>query len=216
MEDNYKHLGLRRQLVASIRKKGIRDNAVLNALSKIPRHLFMDSAFGQHAYQDKPFSIGEGQTISQPYTVAFQTALLQIQPGEKVLEVGTGSGYQAAVLVEMGAELYTIERNETLHHRARKLLQQLNYSCHMILGDGTKGYATKAPFHKVIVTASAPSIPKSLIEQLAIGGMLVMPVGDEYQQKMIRIRRLSEKQLQKEEHGLFNFVKLIGEQGWKR
>jgi len=215
LEDSYRHIGLRRQLVLSLKKQGISNTKVLHAMAKVPRHYFMDSAFVEHAYQDKPFSIGEGQTISQPYTVAFQTELLEVSDNDKILEIGTGSGYQASILIAMGANLFTIERHRTLHLKAKRVLQYLKYNCQMILGDGTYGYEAEAPYNKIIVTAGAPSIPNHLVEQLVIGGILVIPVGNDSRQKMLKITKVGKRQIKKEEHGTFSFVKLIGRDGWK-
>lgn len=214
LEDNYKQRGLRNKLVKILRNKGILSENVLAAIGKVPRHVFFDNALLEHAYQDKAFPIGEGQTISQPYTVAFQSDKLEIKPGDKVLEIGTGSGYQACVLLEMGAKVYTIEVNRVLYDRTRVLLPRLGYSPFFFFGDGTKGLPAKAPFHKIIVTAGAPVVPDALIEQLAEGGILVIPVGDRDKQKMLRIQKKNGK-LTREEFDYFSFVPLVGEQGWK-
>lgn len=214
MEDSYKHKGLRKSLVRTIEQKGIKDPRVLAAIGKVPRHFFFDNALLAHAYQDKAFPIGEGQTISQPYTVAFQSELLQIKPGDKVLEVGTGSGYQACILLELGAKVYTIEYNKVLYERTRKFLPKMGYKPYFFHGDGSKGLPTKAPFDKIIVTAGAPSVPKSLIEQLKIGGCLIIPVGDGVSQKMLRITRQGEKKIKKEKFDNFSFVPLKGDEGW--
>lgn len=212
-EDNYKQRGLRNKLVKTLQKKGISDARVLAAIGKVPRHLFFDNALLEHAYQDKAFPIGEGQTISQPYTVAFQTEKLEIRPGDKVLEVGTGSGYQACVLLEMGAKVYTIEYNRKLYETAKSFLPQLGYTPYFFFGDGSKGLPQKAPFDKIIVTAGAPVVPTALTDQLADGGILVIPVGDRERQKMLRIRRKREK-LFREEFDNFAFVPLLGKEGW--
>ena len=188
-QDTFKHKGLRRQLVQLLREKGIVDETVLTAIDSIPRHLFMDNAFLKHAYEDKAFPIGAGQTISQPYTVAFQSQLLELKKGERVLEVGTGSGYQAAVLVEMGAKVFTIERQKLLYDRTRKLLPQLGYKPKFFYGDGYAGLPTFAPFDKCIVTAGAPYIPETLKQQLEVGGLLVIPVGQGEVQKMLRLHK---------------------------
>jgi len=210
-QDTFRHKGMRRQLIKSIGKKGIREGAVLDALNEIPRHLFMDSSFLEFAYEDKPFPIGSGQTISQPYTVAFQTELLEVKKGDKVLEVGTGSGYQACVLIEMGAKVYTIERQRSLFMKTKQLLSELNYQPKkMIYGDGYKGLPTYAPFDKVIVTAGAPFVPEALLEQLKVGGILVIPVGTDVQ-VMKRIIKLDVDNYKEEEHGLFQFVPLLGD-----
>lgn len=182
MKDTFKHKGLRQQLVNTIKKKGIKDKKVLAAIGKIPRHLFMDSGFIDHAYQDKAFPIAADQTISQPYTVAYQTELLQVQKGDKVLEIGTGSGYQAAVLIELGAKLYSIERQQELFKKTNKFLPKIGYVAKkLIFGDGYRGLPKEAPFDSIIVTAGAPFVPKPLLEQLKIGGRLVIPVGEDVQ-----------------------------------
>jgi protein-L-isoaspartate(D-aspartate) O-methyltransferase len=213
-EDGYKQRGLRNKLVKILQKKGISDPRVLAAIGKVPRHLFFDNALLEHAYQDKAFPIGEGQTISQPYTVAFQTEKLEIKPGDKVLEIGTGSGYQACILLEMGAKVYTIEYNRVLYERVRLFLPQIGYRPYFFHGDGSKGLPSKAPFDKIIVTAGAPIIPTALTEQLADGGILVIPVGDRERQTMIRIRRKGDT-LVKEEFDNFAFVPLLGKEGWE-
>lgn len=213
-EDDYRHRGLRNKLVKILQKKGISDPRVLAAIGKVPRHLFFDNALLEHAYQDKAFPIGEGQTISQPYTVAFQTEKLEIRPGDRVLEIGTGSGYQACILLELGAKVYTIEYNRKLYDTTRVFLPLMGYKPFFFYGDGSKGLPSKAPFDKIIVTAGAPIIPNALIEQLAEGGILVIPVGDRDKQKMMRIRKKGGKLL-KEEYDNFAFVPLLGEEGWE-
>ncbi|MBX2900413.1 MAG: protein-L-isoaspartate(D-aspartate) O-methyltransferase [Cyclobacteriaceae bacterium] len=213
-EDNYKQRGLRNKLVKKLREKGISNDAVLAAIAKVPRHAFFDDALLNHAYEDKAFPIGEGQTISQPYTVAFQTEKLNIKPGDKVLEIGTGSGYQAAVLLELGAKVYTIEYNKKLYERTREFLPSLGYKPYFFYGDGSKGIPAKAPYDKIIVTAGAPVVPTALTDQLHEGGILIIPVGDRESQKMLRISKLNGK-LKKEEYDNFAFVPLLGEQGWK-
>ena len=215
IEDNYKQRGLRNKLVKKLREKGIFDERVLDAVGKVPRHAFFDDALLNHAYEDKAFPIGEGQTISQPFTVAFQTEKLKIQPGDKVLEIGTGSGYQAAILVEMGAKVYTIEYNRKLFERTREFLPLLGYKPYFFYGDGSKGIPAKAPYNKIIVTAGAPVVPTALTDQLAEGGILLIPVGDREKQKMLRITKVR-GELKKEEFDFFAFVPLLGEQGWKQ
>ncbi|QSE96847.1 protein-L-isoaspartate(D-aspartate) O-methyltransferase [Fulvivirga lutea] len=215
MEDSYKHKGMRRSLVRVLKEKGITNQQVLDAIGKIPRHYFFDNALVGHAYQDKAFPIGEGQTISQPYTVAFQSEKLEVQPGDKVLEVGTGSGYQASVLMEMGAEVHTIEYNKNLYERTRKFLPKMGYSPKFYFGDGSQGLPKQAPFDKIIVTAGAPSVPTALINQLKIDGILIIPVGDSQKQKMLRIIKKEDKKIKKETFDYFSFVPLLGEQGWK-
>jgi len=214
-EDSYRHRGMRRALIRTLEEKGISDPRVLNALEKVPRHLFFDEAFLEHAYQDKAFPIGEGQTISQPYTVAVQTELLQIEPGDKVLEIGTGSGYQCCILLELGAKVYTIEYLKSLHLQAKKLLAIMGYKAHFIHGDGSKGFRAYSPYDKILVTAGAPSVPEILIEQLATPGILVIPVGSSNRQKMITIQKLPGNKTIKKEHNYFSFVPLLGEKGWK-
>lgn len=209
MKDTSKHQGLRNQLVKMLKKKGINNENVLNAIKNIPRHLFIDSSFSDHAYQDKAFPISAEQTISQPYTVAFQSQTLAIQSGELVLEIGTGSGYQTAVLLELGAEVYTIERQHELFKKTSRFLPKLGYNPKkFIFGDGYKGFKEKAPFHKIIVTAGAPFVPKPLLAQLKVGGMLLIPVGDKTQIMTLYIRK-SPKEFEKHELGVFAFVPMI-------
>lgn len=214
IEDNYKQRGLRNKLVKKLREKGISNDGVLAAVAKVPRHAFFDDALLNHAYEDKAFPIGEGQTISQPYTVAFQTEMLNIKPSDKVLEIGTGSGYQAAILLELGAKVYTIEYNRKLFERTRDFLPQLGYKPFFFHGDGSKGIPGKAPYDKIIVTAGAPVVPTALTDQLNEGGVLIIPVGDREKQKMLRITK-TKGALKKEEFDFFAFVPLLGEQGWK-
>ena len=208
MIDSYKHKGLRKQLVEVIRSKGIKDENVLQAIEKIPRHFFLDSTFQNHAYEDKAFPIGAGQTISQPYTVAFQSELLQIKKRDKVLEVGTGSGYQSCVLLELGAIVYTIERQKNLFLKTKGFLPTIGYNPKMFYGDGYKGLPSFAPFDKIIVTAGAPDIPELLYMQLKPGGIMVIPVGTEVQ-KMICISKNPDGSLIKVDHGTFRFVPLL-------
>ena len=211
INDTPKHKGLRNQLVKVVKSKGISDENILKAISEIPRHLFMDSGFIDFAYQDKAFPIGAGQTISQPYTVAFQTELLQIEAGDKVLEIGTGSGYQTAVLIALKAEVYSIERQKELYEKTRKFLPKLGYVAKKLkYGDGYKGWEEYAPFDKILVTAGAPFVPKPLLEQLKIGGKLVIPVGDDVQVMTLYIRT-GEKEFEKHEYGEFRFVPMLQE-----
>lgn len=207
--DSYLHKGLRKKLVDEIRKKGISNEDVLEAINRVPRHLFMDSSFVHFAYKDQAFPIAAAQTISQPYTVAFQSQLLEVQRGNKILEIGTGSGYQAAVLLELGATVYTIERHKTLNLGAQTLLPQIGYRPRFFYGDGFEGLPTYAPFDKIIVTAGAPEIPEKLIEQLAPNGKLVIPVGDKNSQKMLLIEKSSGKKYKSTEHGAFIFVPML-------
>jgi len=205
---------MRKKLVKLLEGKNIRDINVLNAIGKVPRHYFFDNAFVEHAYQDKAFPIGEGQTISQPYTVAFQSEKLEIKPGDKVLEIGTGSGYQACVLLEMGVELHTIEYQKVLFERTRTFLPKMGYEANFHHGDGSQGIPSKAPYNKIIVTAGAPTVPNSLIKQLEINGILIIPVGDNKRQKMYKITKLAENKIKKEEFDFFSFVPLLGKEGW--
>ncbi len=209
MEDSYLHKGLRRKLVEELKRKGITDKRVLEAINRVPRHLFMESGFTHLAYKDKAFPIGAKQTISQPYTVAFQSQLLDISPGEKVLEIGTGSGYQAAVLLELGAKVYTIERHKSLSLNAQMLLPKIGYRPHFFYGDGFEGLPTYAPFNKIIVTAGAPEIPKKLIEQLSLGGKMVIPYGNTDNQSMLSIQKKSNEIIEQTEHGSFLFVPML-------
>jgi len=208
--DTYKHKGLRKKLVEEIKEKGISDVNILAAIERIPRHVFMDSSFLEFAYQDKPFPIGDGQTISQPYTVAFQSQLLNIKRGNKILEIGTGSGYQACVLIEMGAKVFTIERIKNLYDKTKLFLPSIGYNPKMFFGDGYKGLPSYAPFDGIIVTAGAPYIPEDLIAQLKTGARLVIPVGDGEIQVMTTITKISETKIEKKEWGTFRFVPLLG------
>jgi protein-L-isoaspartate(D-aspartate) O-methyltransferase len=212
--DSYKHKGMRKSLVRKLKAKGIENERVLTSIGKIPRHWFFDEIFVEHAYQDKAFPIAEGQTISQPYTVAFQTALLDAKPGKKVLEIGTGSGYQAAVLVECGVELVTIEYKKNLSLQAQKMLDYMDYHPECIIGDGSLGLEAQGPYDGIIVTAGAPTVPNALIEQLKIGGCLVIPVGDREKQMMLKLTKKSEDNIVKEEFSHFSFVPLLGNDGW--
>ena len=204
-----KHHGLRNQLVSLLKEKGIVDKYVLEAINKIPRHLFLNSTFADFAYQDKAFPIGEGQTISQPYTVAFQTQLLEVKKDHKILEIGTGSGYQTAVLFLMGAKVYSVERQNKLFKQTSILLPKLGIRPkHLSFGDGYKGLPDHAPFDSIIVTAGAPTIPQALMAQLKIGGRLVIPLGEEKQIMTLLIRK-NETQFEKHEFGDFKFVPLL-------
>lgn len=208
--DDYKHKGLRRKLVEIIRNKGISDENVLKAIGSVPRHLFMDSSFLSFAYEDKPFPIGCEQTISQPFTVAFQTELLEVKTGDKVLEIGTGSGYQACVLMEMGARVYSIERHKELYLKAKSLISMLKYKPRLLIfGDGFKGMPVHAPFDKILVTAGSGEVPAELLRQLKPGGILVIPVGDTDTQVMKKIIKISEQESHIENHGYFRFVPLL-------
>jgi protein-L-isoaspartate(D-aspartate) O-methyltransferase len=214
-EDEYLFQGKRKRLVELIKSKGIKDPRVLAAIEKIPRHLFFDTntsrpALLDHAYSDKALPIGAGQTISQPYTVAFQTEQLEIKQGEKVLEIGTGSGYQTAVLLEMGAKVFSIERQKTLYDRTKLFLPYIGYTgAKLIYGDGYKGLPQFAPFDKVIVTAAAPYIPNDLLAQLKIGGKMIIPLGEGDLQEMIWLKKTSETGFDKKALGNFRFVPLL-------
>jgi len=209
-EDTYRHKGLRKKLIDSLRDKGITDDNVLNAMMNIPRHFFLDTALEHIAYQDRAFPIGEGQTISQPYTVAFQTQLLEITPFQKVLEIGTGSAYQAMVLAEIGATVFTIERQKKLFDLSKSFILRNKYhSIKFFYGDGFEGLPTFAPFDKVIITAAAPFIPPKLIEQLKPGGKMVIPVDDNGSQKTMRITKNADGTLEEETFSDFSFVPML-------
>jgi len=209
-DDTYRHKGLRRQLVDVIRYKGISDERILDAILHIPRHFFMDSAFDKIAYEDRAFPIAENQTISQPYTVAYQTQLLDIKPHEKVLEVGTGSAYQASVLCELGAQVYSIERQKKLFEANKAFPYLKKYTgLKLFYGDGYEGLPTYAPFDKIIVTAAAPFIPERLVEQLKPGGKMVIPVGEGHVQRMVRLSKSPSGELSQEEFDNFSFVPMI-------
>ena len=215
LEDNYRHKGLRKQLVDQLRAKGITNEAVLSAINEVPRHIFLDSSFVELAYQDMAFPIGSGQTISQPSTVAFQTQLLQVEKGMKVLEIGTGSGYQACVLSAMGAKVFTIERQRNLYFKTKDILEQLPFRVKPFLGDGYEGLPTYQPFDRIIITAGAPTIPEALVQQLKPNGIMVIPMdnneGDG--QTMLRVTKLEDGSLKKEEFGDFKFVPMLKEIG---
>ena len=210
VKDTYRHKALRKQLIESIREKGITDEKVINAMLTIPRHFFLDKAFEEWAYQDKAFPIGNEQTISQPFTVAYQTELLNVKKRDKILEIGTGSGYQAAVLAVLGARVYTVERQEVLYQTATRLLDAMGLKgIRTYFRDGSKGLPEFAPFDKIIVTAGAEEIPETLKSQLAIGGIMVIPVGDGSKQRMYRITRLSETDFKEEIFDSFRFVPFL-------
>lgn len=209
MDDSIRHQGLRKRLVDGLKIKGIKDPQVLEAIGKVPRHLFMESSFINFAYKDQAFPIGAGQTISQPFTVAFQTELLEIEKFDKVLEVGTGSGYQAAILLEMGANVFTVERQKELYLLAMDFLPRIGYNPKFFYGDGYKGLPTYGPFDKILVTAAAPSVPEDLKKQLKIGGRMVIPIGNSDRQNMVLITRLSEEDFETDKHGSFVFVPML-------
>src|ERR1035437_2023667 len=213
MNDTYRHKGLRRQLSVLLKEKGIFDADVLKAIEAIPRHLFLNSSFIEHAYEDKAFPIGAGQTISRPHTVAFQTELLELKKGEKVLEIGTGSGYQTCILLEMGLKVFTIERQKELFDKTKQFLPTIGYNPKFYYGDGYKGLPIFAPFDKIIITAGAPEIPKALLDQLKVGGKMVIPLGDKVQ-TMTLIDKVAEKRFETTEYGEFKFVPLLENKAW--
>lgn len=206
---------MRKLLIKEVAAKGIKDQRVLEAMMTLPRHFFFDDIFVTHAYEDKAFPIGQGQTISQPYTVAFQTEQLEIKPGDKILEIGTGSGYQAAILLELGADVYTIEYNKVLYEKTKIFLPQLGYKPRFFHGDGSKGLPDHAPYDGIIVTAGAPSLPQDLVKQLKVGGKLIIPVGNNKTQIMYRLTKVAENKISKKAFNNFSFVPLRGEKGWK-
>ncbi len=214
MLDTFKHQGMRKKLIDNLRKKGIDDEKVLEAMMKVPRHFFFESSFIEHAYEDKAFPIDCEQTISQPYTVAFQTSLLEIKKTDKVLEIGTGSGYQSCIIAVMGAKVYTIERIKTLYNKSKKLIEQLGYNVKVFFGDGNNGLPTYAPFDKIIVTAGAKEIPQNLIKQLSVGGKLIIPVGDNVQTMKLIIKK-SETEIEIYDKREFRFVPLLYNKTWK-
>lgn len=209
-EDSYKQKGLRRQLVDTIRQKGITDEQVLAAINNIPRHFFLDTAFEGIAYEDRAFPIGEGQTISQPYTVAYQSQLLELKPYEKILEIGTGSGYQACVLAELKVNVFTIERQKKLFDQVKQFPFKSKYpTIRFFYGDGYEGLPTYAPFDKVLVTAAAPQIPEKLLQQMKVGGKMVIPVGGHEVQRMLRITKISDTEFDQEMFDNFSFVPML-------
>ncbi len=211
LADTFRHKGLRKKLVEVVRQKGIADKNVLKAMEEVPRHWFFDSGFLEFAYEDKAFPIGAGQTISQPFTVAFQTQLLQVKRGDKILEVGTGSGYQASILYQMGAKVFSVERQRTLHIKAKAMLPAAGFLVKVFFGDGYKGLPTFGPFDKIIVTAGAPFIPENLTEQLKLGGIMVIPVDDGEEQIMTTLTKMADGSIKIDQHGRFRFVPLLGD-----
>lgn len=209
MQDTYKHKGMRKQLIDQLRQKGISDERVLTAFDAIPRHFFLDLVFEQQAYSDVAFQIGAGQTISQPYTVAFQTSILELKKGEKVLEIGTGSGFQTCILCSMGMKVFSIERQKELHIKAKKIIDHFRFTPKLFFGDGYEGKETFAPFDKILVTCGAPFVPEKLVQQLKVGGMMVIPVGDLDSQEMHRITKISDTEYKEEIFGNFSFVPML-------
>lgn len=213
MEDSYRHKGMRRQLIALLREKGFNNEEVLRAMGEVPRHVFLDSSFVEFAYQDLAFPIGSEQTISQPSTVAYQTTLLAVSKGMKVLEIGTGSGYQACVLAAMGAKVFSIERQRNLYFKTKMILEQLPFRVKTFLGDGFEGLKGYAPFDRIIITAGAPCIPQKLIDQMKPNAVMVIPVNSDKGQKMLRITKDDNGSLHQEEYGNFRFVPMLPELG---
>ncbi len=213
LNDTYRHKGLRKQLASFLKEKGIENADVLKAIETVPRHLFLNSSFIERAYLDIAFPIGAGQTISRPHTVAFQTELLALKRGEKVLEIGTGSGYQTSILIEMGAKVFTIERQKELFDKTKTFLPSIGYNTKFFYGDGYKGLPVFAPYDKIIITAGAPSIPEALLAQLKVGGRMVIPIGDKVQ-IMTLIEKVADKKFEKTEYGEFKFVPLLEDKEW--
>ena len=213
--DPYKEQGARKKLIAFLRtERQVGDEAVLDAMLQVPRHYFFAKTFWHQAYKDIAFPIGEGQTISQPFTVAYQTQLLQVKKGDKVLEIGTGSGYQTCILLTLGASVYTIERIPVIYERTKNMLAKMGYQAHFYCGDGSQGLREQAPFDKILVTAGAPSVPEGLLKQLRVGGLLVIPVGDANEQYMTTVLRVSETEFEKITLDAFRFVPLLGSEAW--
>jgi len=200
---------MRRQLIKELGERGIKDQRILDAFDAVPRHYFLDNAFVEQAYSNTAFQIGSGQTISHPYTVAFQTELLNISKGDKILEIGSGSGFQTSILCEMGAKVFSIERHKELHLKAKAILRHLNFNARLSFGDGYKGLPVFAPFDKIIITCGAPDIPEALLDQLKIGGVMVIPIGEGAEQQMKRIKKVAEREIEVEDFGVFKFVPML-------
>ena len=209
LKDTFKHKGRRRQLIQELAEMGIQDERILNAFDAIPRHYFLDLAFDEQAYTNMAFQIGSGQTISHPYTVAFQTELLQIQKSQRILEIGTGSGFQTCILCALGAKVFSIERHQPLHTKAKGMIEFFSFNASLFFGDGYKGNRVYAPYDCILVTCGAPDIPIVLIEQLKVGGLMVIPVGEGAEQKMLRIHKSSDTDYSTEEFGTFKFVPML-------
>jgi protein-L-isoaspartate(D-aspartate) O-methyltransferase len=207
--DSFKYQGMRRQLVRELSDRGIKSKQVLDCFEAIPRHYFLDNAFAEQAYSNTAFQIGSGQTISHPYTVAFQTELLDIHKGEKILEIGSGSGFQTCVLCEMGAKVFSIERHKELHLKAKNIVRHLKYNARLSFGDGYKGLPTFAPFDKIIITCGAPDIPEELVNQMKIGGVMIIPIGEGVEQQMKKIVKVSDSEITIEDFGVFKFVPML-------
>jgi len=209
LKDTFKHKGKRKQLIVELAEKGITDQRILAAFDAVPRHFFLDLAFDDQAYSNMAFQIGSGQTISHPYTVAFQTQLLEVEKGDKILEIGTGSGFQTSILCELGAKVFSIERHSNLHLDAKFIIAHLKYTPKLYFGDGYKGNALNAPYDKILVTCGAPEIPQELLKQLKVGGIMVIPVGEGHEQRMLKIVKLEERSFTQEEFGTFKFVPML-------
>lgn len=209
LKDTFKHKGKRKQLIVELAEKGITDQRILAAFDAVPRHFFLDLAFDDQAYSNMAFQIGSGQTISHPYTVAFQTQLLEVEKGDKILEIGTGSGFQTSILCELGAKVFSIERHSNLHLDAKFIIAHLKYTPKLYFGDGYKGNALNAPYDKILVTCGAPEIPQELLKQLKVGGIMVIPVGEGQEQRMLKIVKLEERSFTQEEFGTFKFVPML-------
>ncbi len=213
-DDTFKHQGMRKLLINQIREKGIKEEAVLSAMMKVPRHFFFNQAFLNQAYSDSAFQIGSGQTISQPFTVAYQSSLLDVKKGEKVLEIGTGSGYQTCVLLELGAKVFSIERQKELYDKSSVQLPLMGYAPKLFYGDGYKGLPTYAPFDKILITCGAPFVPEDLLKQLKIGGLMIIPIGAGEVQMMTIIKKTGENTFEKNELKSFRFVPMLENKDW--
>jgi protein-L-isoaspartate(D-aspartate) O-methyltransferase len=209
LKDTFKHKGMRKNLIAQLKEKGIKNEGIIEAFNLIPRHFFLDLAFEEQAYSNMAFQIGSGQTISHPYTVAFQSDLLEIQKGDKVLEIGTGSGFQTCILCALGAKVFSIERHRELHLKARQIIHYFNFNPKLFFGDGYQGNASYAPYDKILVTCGAPEIPEELKKQLKVGGIMVIPVGEGAEQKMLKIKRINDEEFIIQEFGTFKFVPML-------
>ena len=209
LKDTFKHKGMRKNLIAQLKEKGIENELILNAFDSIPRHYFLDLAFEEQAYSNMAFQIGSGQTISHPFTVAFQSELLEIEKGEKILEIGTGSGFQTCILCALGGKVFSIERHRELHMKAKQIIHFFNFNPKLFFGDGYQGNQSYAPYDKILVTCGAPEIPSQLIKQLKIGGIMVIPVGEGIEQKMLKIKKIKEDEYIVREYGTFKFVPML-------